>query len=104
MTTVNMQVTFTLETNMTEEQVTAALKKMARSRGSIELRMCRNRLSDFVVIDEDTITTTMGKVDRCFDSLWASISDTHQRWDDGDIDNDTARTQCDTAVADYLGQ
>jgi hypothetical protein len=104
MTTVNMQVSFTLETNMTPGQVTAALKKMARSRGSTELRMCRNRLSNFVMIDEDTIKTTTEKVGRCFDSLWSTISDTHQQWDDGEIDNATARAQCDTAVADYLGR
>lgn len=55
MTIVNMQVTFTLETNMTPEQVTAALKDMV-DEDSFHIE---NRLSDFVMIDGDTITTTM---------------------------------------------
>ena len=38
-----------------------------------------------------------------FDNLWATISDTHGRWDEGEIDNATAKAECDAAVADYLG-
>ena len=38
-----------------------------------------------------------------FDNLWATLSDTHGRWDEGAIDDATAQTECAAAVADYLG-
>ena len=52
MTIVNMQVAFTLETNMTPEQVTAALKDMV-DEGTFQIE---RGASDFALIDEDTIT------------------------------------------------
>jgi|OM-RGC.v1.036818234 hypothetical protein len=54
MAIVNMQVTFTLETNMTTEQVTAALKDMVDE----DAFHIENRLSDSVTIDEETIEVT----------------------------------------------
>ena len=38
-----------------------------------------------------------------FDNLWATISDTHGRWDEGEIDDATAKSECDAAVVEYLG-
>ena len=38
-----------------------------------------------------------------FDNLWATISDTHGRWDEGEIDDETAKSECDAAVVEYLG-
>ena len=38
-----------------------------------------------------------------FDNLWATISDTHGRWDEGEIDNATAKAECDAAINGYLG-
>jgi len=37
-----------------------------------------------------------------FDNLWATISDTYSRWDEGEIDNATAKAECDAAVVEYL--
>jgi hypothetical protein len=37
-----------------------------------------------------------------FDNLWATINDTHGRWDEGEIDDATAKSECDAAVAEYL--
>jgi hypothetical protein len=50
-------------------------------------------------MSKDTTATNLG----CFDNLWATISIMHQRWDEGEIDNATAKAECDAAVADYLG-
>lgn len=36
-----------------------------------------------------------------FDNLWATISDTHGRWDEGEIDNATAKAECDAAIDVY---
>lgn len=36
-----------------------------------------------------------------FDNLWATLSDTHGRWDEGEIDNATAKAECDAAIDVY---
>ena len=38
------------------------------------------------------------------DNLWATLSDTHGRWDEGEIDDATAKAECDAAISDYLGE
>ena len=39
-----------------------------------------------------------------FDNLWATLSGTHGRWDEGEIDDATAKTECDAAINEYLGR
>jgi len=36
-----------------------------------------------------------------FDNLWATLSDTHGRWDEGEIDDATAKAECDAAIDVY---
>jgi len=36
-----------------------------------------------------------------FDSLWATLDDTHGRWDEGEIDDATAKAECDAAIDVY---